>query len=96
MLDKDIYYDVLISCPHAKNKNSIKKITAFNKHLLIHVGEREYRYQFDGKEHIMPGLLCTIYLPLPNNIKDISRWSVKNGLIHIKIRKYERKPLCLR
>ena len=91
MQDKDRYYDVLISCPHAKDKDLVKKIKIFNKHLLMHVGEREYRYGVVGedgeKEYIMPGLICTIYLPLPNNGKNILRWSVKNGLIYVEVDK---------
>ncbi len=73
--DKNKYYEVIISCPHAKNKESVKKIMVFNKHLLIHVGERVYRYGVvveDGeREYIMPGLACVIYLPLPDDTNDI-------------------------
>ena len=91
MQDKNMYYDVLIYCPHAKNKDSVKKITIFNKHLLIDIGEREYRYGIVGEEgekyYIMPGLLCVVYPPLPKDVKEILKWSVKNGLIHVKIDK---------
>ena len=78
--DKNMYYDVLISCPHAKDKDSIKKIGILNKHLLIHVGVREYRYGViveDG-DYIMPGLIYIIYLSLPDDAKDILKWSVRN------------------
>ncbi len=85
--DKNKYYEVIISCPHAKNKKSIKKITILNKHLLINIGEREYRYGVGEKEYIIPGLICTIYLPLPDDVKNILKWSVKNGTIHVKISK---------
>ena len=84
--DKDNRYEVIISCPHAKNKDSIKKIRILNKHLLIHVGEREYRYEVET-EYIMSGLACVIYLPLPDDVKDILRWSVKNGTIHVEVSK---------
>ena len=86
--DKDNHYDVLIYCPHAKNKNSVKKIMIFNKHLLIDIGEREYRYGIvEEGEYIIPGLICIIYLPLPKDVKEILRWSVKNGLIHVEVSK---------
>ena len=83
-----MYYNVVIYCPHAKNKNSVKKIMIFNKHLLIDIGEREYRYGIVGEgEYIMSSLACVIYLPLPEDIKNILRWSVKNGLIHVEVSK---------
>ncbi len=86
-----MYYDVLIYCPHAKNKDSVKKIMIFNKHLLIDIGEREYRYGIVGEEgekyYIIPGLICAIYLPLPNNTKEILKYSVKNGIVYVEISK---------
>ncbi len=89
--DKNNHYDVIIYCPHAKNRESIKKIKILNKHLLIGIGEREYRYGVvveDGeKYYVIPGLICTIYLPLSNDMKNILRYSVKNGLIHVEISK---------
>ena len=88
MQDKDNHYDVLIYCPHVKNKDSVKKIMILNKHLLIHVGEREYRYGIVGEgEYIISGLICTVYLPLPNNTKEILKYSVKNGIVYVEIRK---------
>ncbi len=88
MQGKNNHYDVLIYCPYAKNKESIKKIMIINKHLLINIGEREYRYGVVGEgEYIMSGLICTAYLPLPNNAENILKYSVKNGLIHVKISK---------
>ena len=36
---------------------------------------------------MMSGYLYIIYLPLPDDAKDILKWSVKNGLIHIEIDK---------
>ena len=61
----------------------------FNKHLLINVGEREYTYRFaDEKgEHIMSGLICTAYLPLPSNTKEILKYSVENGIIYEEVGK---------
>ncbi len=86
--NKDNHYNVVIYCPHAKNKDSIKKIRIFNKHLLIHVGKREYRYGIVGEgEYIIPGLICAIYLPLPKDVKDILKYSVKNRIIHVEISK---------
>ena len=74
---------MVIYCPHAKNKNSIKKITILNKHFLIYVGGREYRYGIVGeggeKYYVIPGLLCAIYLSLPKDVKEILKWSVKTG-----------------
>ena len=84
--DKNKYYEVIISCPHAKNKESVKKIKIFNKHLLIHVGEREYRYKVKT-EYVMPRLICAIYLPLPDDIKNILKRSVKNGIIYVEVGK---------
>ena len=54
--DKSNHYNVVIYCPHAKNKDSVKKIMILNKHLLIDIGEREYRYMFaDDEEYIITG-----------------------------------------
>ena len=86
--EKEGYYEVLIYCPYAKDRNSIKKVKIFDKRLLIDIGERKYRYGFEGKEeYIISGLACMINLPLPDNTKDISEWNVKNGLINVKIGK---------
>ena len=85
---KNNHYNIVIYCPHAKNKDSVKKIKIFNKHLLINIGEREYRYGIVGEgEYIVPGLICAIYLPLPNDVKEILKYSVKNGIIHVEIDK---------
>ena len=35
----------------------------------------------------MSGLACVIYLPLLKDVRDILRWSVKNGTIHAEINK---------
>ncbi len=79
---------MVIYCPHAKNKNSVKKIMILNKHLLIDIGERKYTYEFaDDEEYTIPGLICTMYLPLPKDIKEILKYSVKNGVIHVEISK---------
>ncbi len=79
---------MIIYCPHAKNKDSIKKIMMFNKHLLINVGERKYTYKFaDNEEYIIPGLICMIYLPLPKDVKNILKYSVKNGIIYVVVGK---------
>ena len=89
---KDNHYNIVIYCPHAKNKESVKKIRIFNKHLLIHVGEREYRYGVVGEdgeeEYIMSGLICTVYLSLPKDVKEILKYSVKNGIIYMEISKF--------
>ena len=88
--DKNMYYDIVIYCPHAENNKSVKKIILLNKHLLIHIGEREYRYgvvEEGEKYYIMPGLLCIIYLLLPKDVKNILKWNVKNGLINVRIDK---------
>ena len=88
MQDKDNHYDVVVYCPYAKNKDSIKKIMIFNKHLLINIGERKYTYRFaDDEEYIMSGLICTVYLPLPNNAENILKYSVKNRIIHVEVGK---------
>ncbi len=85
--DKDDHYEVIIYCPQAKNKDSVKKIKILNKHLLINIGEREYRYGVDEREYIIPGLACIIYLPLPKDVKNILKWSVKNRIIYAEINK---------
>ncbi len=74
---------------HAKNRNSIKKmIMILNKHLLISIGEREYTYRFaDDEEYIIPGLICTIYLSPPKDIKEILKYNVKNGIVYMEISK---------
>ena len=88
LYDKNKHYEVIIYCPYAKNKDSVKKIMIFNKHLLIDIGERKYRYGIVGEgEYIMPGLICIIYLPLPDDVKDILKWDVKNGIINVEIGK---------
>ena len=86
--NKNNHYNVVIYCPHAKNKNSIKKIKIFNKHLLIDIGERKYRYGFEGKgEYTIRGLACMMNLPLPNNAEIILKYDVRNGVIHVEVNK---------
>ena len=57
----------------------------------MRVGEGEYRCgvvgEEGGKEYIMSGLICTIYLPLPKDVKNILKYNVRNGTIHVKISK---------
>ena len=79
---------MIIYCPHAKNKESVKRIIIFNKHLLIHVGERKYTYNFaDDEEYTVSGLICAIHLPLPKDVKEILKYSVKNGIIYVEMDK---------
>ncbi len=79
---------MIIYCPHAKNKDSIKKIMILNKHLLINIGEMKYTYRFaDDEEYIISELICAIYLPLPEVVKEILKYNVKNGLIHVEMNK---------
>ena len=51
---------------------------------LIHVSEREYRYgivEGEGeKYYIMLELICVTYLPLSDDVENILKWGVKNGL----------------
>ena len=58
---------------------------------MIHVGGREYRYGIVEEEgekyYIILGLICVIYLPLPKDVENILKWSVKNGIIYVKISK---------
>ena len=85
------YYEIILYFLCIKECGSVEKIKILNKHLLMHVGERVYRYGVvveDGeREYIMPGLACVIYLPLPKDVNDILRWSVSNGLVYVKISK---------
>ncbi len=55
---------------------------------LINVGEREYTYRFaDDEEYTIPGLICAIYLPLLKDVKEMLKWSIKNGLVYVEISK---------
>ena len=85
------YYEIILYFLCIKECDSVEKIKILNKHLLINVGEREYRYGVVGEEgekyYIMPGLICVIYLLLPKYVKEMLKWSVKNELIHVEIGK---------
>ena len=89
--DEYKYYEILLYFLCIKENKTVKMIKILNKHLLIKIGERVYRYGVvveDGeREYIMPGLACVIYLPLPDDVKVILRWSVRNGLIYVEIDK---------
>ena len=71
---KDNHYEVIIYCPHTKNKDSIKKIMIFNKHLLIDIGERKYTYKFaDDEEYTVSGLICAIISTTTKRCKRYSK-----------------------
>ena len=53
--DEYKYYEIILYFLCIKENKTVKMIKILNKHLLMHVGEREYRYGVvveDGEKNI--------------------------------------------
>ena len=58
----------------------------YAKHILAYLGKR-FTDEREKKYYVMPGLICVIYLPLPKDVKEMLKWSVKNGIIDVELNK---------